>query len=85
MTSASALLDIGHAEGREEALAELIDHLVGVSGRLGRDYLAAPLETLPEIAALLAHHEVAADTRYLQWRTETPALTAPPHVDLVYW
>jgi hypothetical protein len=25
------------------------------------------------------------ETRYLQWRAERPPLTAPAHLDLVYW
>jgi hypothetical protein len=56
-----------------------------VTAELGRDFLVAPLETLPEVAALLTGREPQQETRYLQWRAETPALTTPAHLDLVYW
>jgi hypothetical protein len=83
--SAAALLDAGFADGHEDALAMLIEHLIGVTHTLGRDYLLAPLETLPEVAALLATHTPTPEVRYLQWRADTPTITAPTHVDLVYW
>lgn len=83
--SATSLLDIGHAEGAEAALAELIEHLIGVTHDLGRDYLVAPLETMPDVAAALAHRASEPETRYLQWRTDEMPLRAPPHLDLVYW
>ncbi len=81
----SALLDIGFAEGHEDALAELIEHFIGMTDALGRDYLLAPLETLPNVEALLARNKPVPETRYLQWRGETPSITAPTHLDLVYW
>ena len=40
---------------------------------------------MPEVAVLLSKHDPSADTRYLQWRTESPALTTPAFLDLVYW
>ncbi len=83
--SVAALLDIGCAEGHEQALADLIEDFIGMTGALGRDYLLAPLETLPNVEGLLAHNEPVPETRYLQWRGETPAITAPTHLDLVYW
>ncbi len=83
--SVTALLDIGFAKGHESEMAELIAHLIGVTHEGGRDYLVAPLETLPEVAALLAAHDPVPDTRYLQWRGDTPKLTPPTHLDLVYW
>jgi hypothetical protein len=85
LTTATALLDIGYAEGHADALATLIEHLIGVSHELGRDYLVAPLESLPEVSTLLERLESVPETRYLQWRGEDPPLTAPPHLDLVYW
>lgn len=85
VTSGAAALDLGFAEGHAGALAVLIEHLVGVAHTLGRDYLVVPLETMPDVAELLAHRAPLPDTRYLQWRTDAPSLAAPPHVDLVYW
>jgi GNAT superfamily N-acetyltransferase len=85
VVSATAVLDFGCAEGREDALAALIEHLIGATHALGRDYLLAPLETVPRIAELLASHDPVPEVRYLQWRADTPAITTPVHVDLVYW
>jgi len=85
VTTASALLDIGHAEGHADALASLIEHLIGVTHELGRDYLVAPIETLPEVAALLSSRDSVPETRYLQWRGDDPPLTTPAHLDLAYW
>jgi hypothetical protein len=81
----ASLLDLGHAAGDAEALAALVEHLIGVTHGLGRTYLVAPIETLPDVAALLANREPITETRYLQWRAERPALTPPPYLDLVYW
>lgn len=85
MISSCSLLDIGYAEGAEEAMALLIEHLVGLTHSLGRDILVAPLEEMPQVASLLSAHDPSSETRYLQWRTDTPALTTPAHLDLVYW
>jgi hypothetical protein len=85
LVAVTALLDAGHAGGREDALAELVEHLVGVTHALGRNYLVAALETHPRVAEALAHLASEPETRYLVWRADTPALTAPPHLDLVYW
>jgi hypothetical protein len=81
----TALLDYGFADGAPGALATLIEHLIGVTHDLGRDYLVAPLESLPKVAGVLDSRAPVAETRYLQWRAERPALTPPPYVDLVYW
>lgn len=35
--------------------------------------------------ALLADMPSTPETRYLQWRGDTPAIASPVHVDLVYW
>jgi len=85
VTSATALLDIGYAEGHADALASLIEHLVGVTHGLGRDYLVAPIEGLPEVSALLSSRDSVPETRYLQWRGDDPLLTTPAHLDLAYW
>ena len=85
LVSVAALLDFGCAKGHEQALAWLIEHGITRAHTLGRDYLVAPLATLPEVAALLEQHQPEPETRYLQWRADSPALTPPPYVDLVYW
>jgi hypothetical protein len=83
--SNAALLDLGYADGAEDAMVSLIEHLMGATHGLERDVLTAPLETMPAVAALLSKHGPSAETRYLQWRTESPALTTPAFLDLVYW
>jgi hypothetical protein len=83
--SVAALLDFGFAAGQEQPMASLVEHLIGRTHELGRDYLVVPLETLPEVAARLAQHNPEPETRYLQWRTDSPPLSPPTHVDLVYW
>ena len=85
MTTSTSLLDSGFAEGAEDAMAALIEHLLGVTHELGRDQLTAPLEYLPDVAGQVAKFEPVEDTRYLQWRADEPALTTPAHLDLVYW
>jgi hypothetical protein len=85
LLSVMSALDLGHADGHEDALALLIEHFVGIAHANGRDYVVVPLETLPEVAALLASREPVAETRYLQWRADTPVLKTPAHLDLVYW
>jgi hypothetical protein len=81
----TSLLDYGFDDGAPDALAALIEHLIGVTHDLGRDYVVAPLEALPDVATLLASRDPVPETRYLQWRAERPRLTAPAHLDLVYW
>jgi hypothetical protein len=83
--SVMTMLDICYAPGHEDALAALIERFTGLAHDNGRDYVVAPLETMPGVAALLTSREPVPETRYLQWRTETPALKSPAHLDLVYW
>lgn len=85
IVTVTALLDHGYAAGREDAMAALIEHLIGVTHELTRDFLVVPLESLPAVAALLARHEPVPETRYMQWRADTPAITHPAYIDLVYW
>lgn len=66
-------------------MAALVEHFISLTHALGRDFLLAPLETMPEVADLLLAREPSEDTRYLQWRADTPALTTPAHLDLAYW
>ena len=83
--SVMSMLDLGFAVGHEDALAALIEHFAGLAHERGRDYVVAPLGTLPDVASLLTSHEPVPETRYLQWRTETPTLKTPAHLNLVYW
>ena len=81
----TALLDYGVASEHEDQLAALIVHLIGVTHDLGRDFLVAPLESMPAVASTLEDYSPDRDTRYLQWRGDKPTLTAPAYLDLVYW
>jgi hypothetical protein len=85
LLSIVSMLDIGLAEGHEDAVAALTEHGINLAHERGRDYFVAPFEVHPEIASMLAGHEPVAETRYMQWRAETPALRVPAHLDLVYW
>jgi hypothetical protein len=90
----TALVDFGFAAGREDAMARLIAHLIGETTRLGRGYLVAPLQFLPEVAGRLEDHEPIPERRGLIWRTfdgtfNQMAVPDPPvtraYTDLFYW
>jgi hypothetical protein len=92
--SVTALLDFGFAAAHEAALAKLIAFFIGETARLGRDVLLAPLQFLPDVAALIAHHQPREDTRglgWLMWDDESNKLGHPvvmperPYTDLAYW
>ncbi len=83
--SATALLDFGFADGCAPALAQLIAYLIALTHRLQRTCLVAPLEALPDVAARLREYEPVPETRYMQWRADTPAITPPAYLDLIYW
>lgn len=85
LIACTALLDAGFSPGHEAALADLIRHFIGLTDAYGRSQLLAPLQALPQIEVLLADMPSTPETRYLQWRGDTPAITSPVHVDLVYW
>jgi hypothetical protein len=88
----TALLDFGYAEGREGAMARLIEYLLGVTATLGRGRLIAPVEHLPALAALLERHAPVLETRALEWTPPRDEQDRPidlpltrPYTDLVYW
>jgi ribosomal protein S18 acetylase RimI-like enzyme len=80
----TAVLDIGFARGKEEALARLLAYLIGETAQLGRDFLTVPLDPFPKVAALLERYEPVPEVRALRWGLREPAITKP-HTDLVYW
>jgi ribosomal protein S18 acetylase RimI-like enzyme len=80
----TAVLDIGFARGREDAMARLLDYLIGETDSLGRDFLTVPLDPFQKVAALLEHYEPVPEVRALRWDMREPAITKP-HTDLVYW
>ena len=92
--SVTALLDFGFVEGREDAMARLIGHFIGETKGMERDALLAPLQFLPQVAALLEEYEPREDTRglgWLMWDAESERLGHPvvmperPYTDLAYW
>ncbi|MGH7860484.1 MAG: hypothetical protein ACREQY_24400, partial [Candidatus Binatia bacterium] len=94
LIDATALIDFGFAEGREDAMVRLISCLIGKSAELGRGYLVAPLQYLPEVAEQLEQHEPVPERRGLLWRTfgddfeQMPVADPPmtrPFSDLRYW
>ncbi len=84
MISVTAVLDFGYERGREAAMARLIGYLIGETQRLGRDYLAIPLDQLAALAALLGQYEPQPETRALRWGIPDVQITRP-HIDLAYW
>jgi hypothetical protein len=65
-------------------MARLVAYLIGETNHLQRDFLVAPLEQLPDVAALLEDHEPVPDTRALRWELSDPAVRRA-HIDLAYW
>ncbi len=86
----TALMDFGHAEGCEDAMARLIGYLVGETHRLGRGQLMAPLEFLPDLVQRLVSYEPEKESRAIYWQATGAARAlnvelTRPYVDLSYW
>ena len=86
----TALMDFGCAEGREDALARLIGHLVGVTHSLGHGQLMAPLQFLPSVVESLASYEPMTETRPIYWQPigaarDLNVKLTRPYTDLAYW
>jgi hypothetical protein len=87
----TALLDFGYARGREDAMAGLLDYLIGVTDGLGRQELLAPIEWLPKLVDLMAKHDPAIESRLLaydKWDeggVEVSVTVRKPYTDLAYW
>ncbi len=89
--ASTALMDFGYAEGREDAMAQLVNHLAGETAELGRDSLIAPLQFAPQLVEELEPHDPRAETRALQFQIE-PDISelegislSRPYTDLAYW
>ena len=91
LTESTCLLDFGFAEGREDAMASLIEHFTGVTRELDRSSLIAPLEFLPSVLSLLASARPQPETRVLETMCFAPAEAGidptmrRPYTDLAYW
>lgn len=89
----TALMDSGYAEDKEEAMARLLEHLIGLTYDLGRSYLVAAIEHLPRLVERLERLGPTTETRALHWqvydqaddRWRMDANLATPYTDLAYW
>ena len=87
----TALMDFGFADGHDEAMGELIGHVLAESAGLGRSGLLAALEFVPEVASATAELGGIDEVRELHVTPFTsPTLTVDlpitrPYVDLAYW
>jgi ribosome modulation factor len=90
VVDSACLMDIGHAPGRADALAALIDHHVATTNALGRTTLCAALEFLPDVITQ-CRHQPTVETRSLEtmvYREPDIDLQLPiarPYTDLAYW
>lgn len=84
VVSVASVLDFGFEPGKEASMARLLGYLIGETARLGRDYLVAPLQHLPAVAAALERYGPEPETRSLRWGIAEPAVTRP-YTDLRYW
>ena len=87
----TALLDWGHAPGREDAMAALVRQFLGRTGELGRTHLLAPLEFAPAVLDALAGLEPTYETRALRCmgfhdgEVHIDPKIERPYTDLAYW
>lgn len=87
----TAAMDIGFAEGHDEAMAELLTHLLAESAELERSGLLAALQWMPEVSGALADLEPTTETRELHVQPfSMPDLSIDltvtrPYIDLAYW
>jgi hypothetical protein len=87
----TALMDFGHARGREDAMARLLGYLIGVTNGLGRQELLAPIEQLPKLVELMSPFDPAIEPRTLAYDgwdeggLEVSVKVRRPYTDLAYW
>jgi hypothetical protein len=87
----TALLDWGHAAGREDAMVALVRDFVGRTAALGRTALLVPLDHAPALAAQLKDLPHTTETRALKCMGfYSPEITCEanitrPFTDLAYW
>jgi hypothetical protein len=80
----TCVLDFGYEEGAEECMARLLRSMLTRTRAIGRDYLAVPIEHLPDLSALMEPLHPEQDSRTLRWGLKDPAITHP-YTDLRYW
>ena len=84
IVAVAALMDFGFEDGAEECMERMIHDFIGRARRLGRDYLAAPIEHLPTLAARMEELNPEPDARSLRWGIRDLQI-ARPYVDMRYW
>ena len=77
-------MDYGYEEGAAECMMRLMRYFIGLAHQLGRDYLAAPIQHIPELVVLTEGMHPEQDERSLRWDLKDPAITKP-YIDLRYW
>ena len=87
----TALIDWGHAPGREDAMAALVREFAGRTAGLGRTSLLVPLDHAPALEAQLKDLPHRIETRALKCMGfYSPEITCEanitrPYTDLAYW
>jgi hypothetical protein len=85
------VMDVGRADGADDALAALLGHLLALTGDLNRSTMVVALEFLPDTLAALAWAEPEPETRTLETMGYTgpdqrvDAVITRPYTDLGYW
>ena len=88
----TALMDYGYAEGREDAMARLLQYFIGRTHELGRHELMAPIEQLPPLVEGMAGCEPVEETRAMsvdppprEEGFDLDIQVTRPYTDLAYW
>lgn len=87
----TALLDWGHAPGREDAMEALVHSFLRRTAELGRTHLLAPLEHAPALRHRLEPLPHRTETRAMRTMgfhggdVHVEARIAQPYTDLAYW
>lgn len=87
----TAVMDMGFADGHDQAMAELLSHLVAESAELERSGLLVALEWLPDVASAVSDLAPRLETRELHVQPfampghEIDLTITRPYIDLAYW
>lgn len=89
----TALMDFGYAVAREDAMARLIEFLMGKTKELDRSHLVAGIEHLPRLVRAILPMKPETETRALHWQRYDPEPDMwvadeqlhRPYMDMAYW
>jgi hypothetical protein len=82
------LLDFGYAEGAEDAMARLIEHLLSLTAALARTSLVVPFDRFPALLAMCSGFEPRGERRTFEWtpfNQTLPRSIPEPYTDLRFW